>query len=352
MSLRPHRLTHRSLLRAGLFGAATLGLTGCDWAAADGPWNRDPTPPPAGDGALVGTLCTPDGRPVPAAELQLEPADGGDGVGVVTELDGHFEVAGLAPGSWSLDATVGHFSLQRRVEVSDAESDLAAVCLDPAEPRALVLRGPDAAWADRVLERLRGFELAIAHAGTDDAALAASLLATPQGLGDYDVAALGSGLASDAIVLHDGAMGGLRDFLGRGGGLYLSGDTWPILQALVPGSLAPHEHPADHDRVEVQLLGDLAWHAGRAQVELTIVAGQALFAATGADVEVLAEGRVLDAAGDKVDSPLLLRVPVGDGAVVYSALRAPEPADEEWWVGDGVGGDLRGGLIDHLLLRL
>jgi hypothetical protein len=332
-----------------------LLCAGCDWAAADGPWNRPPPTPAAELGGVDGVVCSPDGRPVAGAPVFAEPADGSEPMLLQADEEGGFALPSLPPGSWTLSSATRHFSGERRVEVG---AGVAAVelCFDSHEPRALVLRGPDAAWGDRVLERLRGFDLDIAHAGADDGDGVASLLSTPQGLADYELAAIGGGLGPEAIVEHDAAMNGLRDFLERGGGLYLSGDAWPLLEALAPGSLSPHGQPADHDDVLADVHGPLAGWLGADAVALPVAAGQALFDATGATVDVLVDAEVRDAQRQPVVSPLVLQADVLGGTVVYVGLRAPEPEAGEWWQGPseawGEDWDARAAVIDQLLLRL
>ena len=340
-----------------------LAAVGCDWAAADGPWNDPPEPTP--EVVLltaVGEVTTPDGaRPVAGAVVRLQD-DAGTVAEVGTGSTGRFEVEALPPGAYSVDVVAGHFGMTTVVELSEGPAvfDLGALRLSSTRPVVLDVRDAAAGSFDPVDERLGAMGLASVRVGPSTSAGAADLFATPQGLFEYGLVLIGGDLGWSSLTEDEQAMDGLRDYLEAGGGLYLSGEAWPVLEALVPGAVVVAEAVAGYGYVradvdDVALLEGLAWDG----VGVPMVEGTPLFQAAGPGVEVLLSGEVDAVDGGPVAGPLAVRTTFGAGRIAYVTFRAAEPRADEWWQGspapwslpDG-SWDGRGAAIDRVLLGL
>lgn len=81
----------------------------------------DCDPVSATEGGIVGSFCdpsTPDGNLV-GAQVTVEPVGGGEVVHELTDMNGQFEVNGLAPGLYRVDVTSGSFAFtEPQIEVT------------------------------------------------------------------------------------------------------------------------------------------------------------------------------------------------------------------------------------------
>ena len=349
---------HRNLSLVMLF---VVAQSGCDWAAADGPWNdvEEPTPEPPRL-TVTGTVVTPDGaRPVHGAHLVLSDDAGAEVATATSDAAGRFTWSDVPAGAWALEVTSGHFGLTTAVEVA-AAGDLGDLRLSSTRPIVLDVRDADAASFDPVDERLAALGLASVRVGPTSAGEAAALFSTPQGLFEYGVVLIGGDLDWGPLVGDAAAMDGLADYVASGGGLYLSGGAWPVFLALVPdgGEVAGPSATFGWVRADVReeaLEEGLLWDS----VGVPIVEGDPVLVSAGAGVEVLLRGEVETNDGGSVDGPLAVRLALGDGEIVYVSFRAAEPRADEWWqanpapwsLPDG-SWDGRGAAIDRLLLAL
>jgi hypothetical protein len=389
------RISFRIAVRLALLPAPALPwlpplfplLPACDWAAADGPWNA----PPEGEEPTLlrplGSTCTPDGERG-AGFVSVTWTDVVDDVAFesVSDAWGDWQGTPLAAGRYTVRLDAGRWDGLATVVLPEPSSltgsgdgaggdggpvrDLRIdpLCLGAERPRALVARGAGTAPTDAVLERIRGLGLLHAQEGPSDATALADLLATPQGLSEYGIVALGGGLDLASLTDDDAALGGLFDFLAAGGGLYLSAEAWELAESLLPGSVHPAaERSADH-WTQAALLDPLLAEALQwGGVGLPLPEGAFVAAPfseeTGGPpkgVEILAAADVELASGAALaQSPLLLRSHALGGALIWSAVPAPLPAPDEWWMGsplpwslpDGTW-DGRGALLDRVFLGL
>ena len=333
-------------------------LSACGWSAADGPWNGLPLGP--GDTAsAVGTICAPDGQRG-APGLTVRWVDALDAVLLLTDTDpwGRYSAEEVPPGRYTVEVGGGVFEGLGVATLEPGSTELPPLCLDRARPEALVLRTELASATDLVDDRLEGLGLEHVHEGPVDAAAAGQLLGSPAGLVDYGILAVVGELDFVALAEQPGALDGLRDFLGGGGGLYLSGEGWPLLELLDPGRVArvgfAEGGYLEADVADLALAEQLQW----SRVGLRLHPGASLFA-EGSGVQVLLAGDVTDSDGNTVRAPLVLRLDVEGGEVILASFLAPAPRAGDWWMGDPSGSllpdgswDGRGAVLDRLILQL
>lgn len=326
-----------------------LLLPGCDWSAADGPWNHGDDDDAVGF-TVQGSVCVPDGlRGAPAVAVRWSDTLEQEVFAGTTDPWGDYSVPDLAGGRYTVTVGDGVFGA---VGVANVESDaqLPSLCLDRSRPQALVLRTELASATDLIDARLLGLGLEHVHEGPSDAADAGQLLGSPAGLVDYGVVAVAGELDFDALAAEPGALDGLREFLGRGGGLYLSGEAWPLLELLAPGRVTPSGVEGtgffEATVVNAALADSLQWD----RVGLRLDPGALLFEPS-EDVAVLLEADVAGAV------PVLLRTDVEGGTVVLSSFLAAAPRPGEWWIGEPDGQTLpdgswdgRGAVLDRVVL--
>ncbi len=333
---------------------------GCGWSAADGPWNeRPPTDEPA-VASTEGVVCAPDGvRGAPGLVVSWRDALEEEVIREITDPWGVYQALDLGPGRYTVQVGEGVFTALGIAILAPDQPAPSPLCLDRSRPQALVLRTELASATDLIADRLDGLGLEHVHDGPTDASDAGQLLGSPAGLVDYGVLAIAGELDFQALAAEPGALDGLLEFLGRGGGLYLSGEAWPVLELLAPGRVAPAESSAtgyvQADVVNAVLADELQWD----RVGVRLHSGSVLFEQPGPDVDVLLRGLVTTAAGEQYDAPLLLRTEVNGGAVVLSTFLAPGPRSGDWWIGDPAehmlpdgSWDGRGAVLDRLILQL
>ena len=330
-----------------------FALAGCDWAAADGPWNGEP-PTAVELVDATGAICAPDGmRGAPGLTVRWFDALDQAVLEETTDPWGRYPVS-LPPARYTVAAGDGVFDALGVVSLDEAPQ--APLCLQRSAPQALVLRTELASATDLIDARLDGLGIEHVHDGPTDATTAGQLLGSPAGLVDYGVLAVAGALDFDALAAEPGALDGLREFLGNGGGLYLSGEAWPLLELLAPGRIGAAAHTAE-GFVEADVAdATLALQLDHDTVGVRLHAGAVIFdEPSDLEVDVLLRGTV-----DGVDEPLplLQRLRVEGGTVVLSSFLAPGPRPGEWWMGpptdvlpDG-SWDGRGAVLDRLILQM
>lgn len=335
-------------------------LLGCGWSAADGPWNsRPPVDEPTGVGAR-GVICAPDGlRGAPGLSLSWRDALEAEVLRETTDPWGAYEAADLDPGRYTVEVGEGVFTGLGIATLVAGEPQLPPLCLDRSRPQAIVFRTELASATDLIDDRLDGLGLEHVHDGPVDAGAAGQLLGSPMGLVDYGVVAIAGQLDFEALAAEPGALDGLLEFLERGGGLYLSGEAWPVLDLLAGGRVEPATVSTtgyvEADVVDLALSEQLQWDT----VGLRLHADSVLFDEPGAGVDVLLRGLVTTDDGAQYDAPLLLRTEVSGGTVLLSSFLAPGPRTGDWWIGDPTdqllpdgSWDGRGAVLDRLILQL
>lgn len=217
---------HRSLLLI-----STLALAaGCP--------TEDPSPfrgvtPDAG---IRGVICEPNGVNESAgANVALFPDEDEDGVPdaggalatAVTDYSGEFLLENIGGGTYVAEARKGHriFSfpvvstggIQQRLERQCFPGDSAAVAMieGSCDNPASVLEG-----LGYTVESLDETEL--------------GLLTNPAELDPWDVLLAPCGLPTDWMPQAETVGTVLADWVASGGGLYVSGDAWPLLEAIDP----------------------------------------------------------------------------------------------------------------------
>ncbi len=335
-------------------------LLGCGWSAADGPWNDPTTDDESPVATAQGVVCAPDGvRGVPGLTVSWHDSLEEEVLRETTDPWGEYEAADVDPGRYTVEVGDRVFTGLGIANLAAGESTLPPLCLDRSRPQALVLRTELASATDLISDRLEGLGLEHVHDGPDDAGEAGQLLGSPAGLVDYGVLAVAGRLDFDELAAEPGALDGLLEFLGRGGGLYLSGEAWPLLDLLAPGRVAPSEVTTsgfvEADVVDMTLAEQLQWD----RVGVRLHPDAVLFAPPEADVDVLLRGVVTDTDGQTYEAPLLLRTEVNGGTVLLSSFLAPGPRSGDWWMGDPSAQllpdgswDGRGAALDRLILQL
>lgn len=345
--------------RPPLCGLALLGLVaapGCDWAAADGPWNQTDDEDDAPSVLVSGSVCTPNGlRGVPGVPVSLTDAEDTLVAATTTDPWGAWQVE-VAPGRYTvLAGTADGFSAGSAVQVAaeDEVLDAPATCFGAARPQAFVLES--AASTDRLGARLTGLGLTRVHEGPSSPAAAGQLLGSPQGLEDYGIAALLDELDLSTMLSQAGAVDGLRDHVEAGGLLFLVGDAVPALDALLPGAVTALGGAAVTGWVGATVEDAvLEEHLQWSRVGVPYAKDTPLFQAGEGDVLLRA---TLEGPDGPVTADLLTRFPLGDGTIVLSSIPAPTPRADGWWIGDpeawtqGDGSwDGRGAVLDRVLL--
>ncbi len=346
-------------MRAPLGSIMASLLLGCGWSAADGPWN-DPTPddePAAATGQ--GVVCAPDGaRGVPGLTVTWRDALEVEVLRETTDPWGAYEAVDVGPGRYTVEVGERVFTGLGIANLDVGDSTLPPLCLDRSRPQALVLRTELASATDLISDRLEGLGLEHVHDGPDDPGEAGQLLGSPAGLVDYGVLAIAGRLDFEALAGEAGALDGLLEFLGRGGGLYLSGEAWPMLDLLAAGRVTPSEVRAsgfvEADVADMVLAEQLQWD----RVGVRLHPDAVLFAEPESEVDVLVRGLVTESDGQTYEAPLLMRTEVNGGTVLLSSFLAPGPRSGEWWIGDPSAQllpdgswDGRGAVLDRLILQ-
>ena len=279
-----------------------------------------------------------------------------------TAADGSYAAEVVPAGRYTARLSIGHFAGIGTVRVVDDEAaqELGALCLDRGDPRALVFGAEVDDPADAVDERLEGLGLVHVQLGPSTAAGMAEHLSTPQGLSEYGLVAVSGHLDYETLLNNSAGVGGIEDFLGSGGGLYLSGSAHQVLAALDPEAIAVGEEQGRAQYVLASVVDPAVSEAlGVEQLGIPLDSDTPLPTAFGASWEVVVEGEVELPSGEVVLRPLVARGTLVGGRALYSAVRAPQPAAGEWWRGspqdfslpDGTW-DGRGALLDRLLLEL
>ncbi len=349
--------------RLGVALSAAL-VCGCDWAAVDGPWNEETTQPSAPDLLRArGTVVTPDGgRSVAGVDLQSVDAPG-EVVGVARSgAEGGWEIEGIEPGRYTLTATTGHFVGVAIVDLQPdpPEQEVEPIRLSGTTPIVLDVRSDDGGLVDPVDLRLTAMGSVSVRQGPETGADAAALFAVPQGLGEYGLVLVDGTLDQAPITDSPAALAGLVDFLEGGGGLYLSGEAWTLVDALAPGALEVHSERSAFGYVTADVvLPALSEELGWSRVGVPLVEGMSLPLAAGEGAIPWLRGDVETTSGALVETDLMVEIPFGAGSILYVPFRAPEPRADEWWGGsptpwslpDG-SWDGRGAAVDRGLLRL
>lgn len=346
----------RSLLLGAVLSLTGV-LTGCDWAAADGPWNTVEDVEEVVTHLVGGSVCAPSGlHDVPGLQVEVRNAE--DAVVAEAETDalGEWAVA-LGAGRYTVEAGVGGQFAGFDSVVVDGDDVGGRVCLQGGAPEALVLAGPAAQGSDLLRQRLSGLGLAHVHAGPSTTDDVIQLLASPAGLVDYGVVALLGDLDHAALAADAGALGGLRDHLERGRAVYLSSLAWPVADALAPGRLSVEGEGAAGSWVEADA-SDL-WAGWLDWPVVGVPVAKDLPLLRGADGDALLTAGVETTGGAVVSADLLLRWEQDGGTVVLASFLAPPPRADGWWMGEpdvpaGSDGawDGRGAVLDRVLLQL
>jgi len=343
--------------------SAVLCIGGCGWAAADGPWNDRDQPIP--ESILVpvsGTVCSPSGlRGVPGIEARLvDPSDVVVGE-AITDPWGAWE-AELPEGRFTLNlGGGGSFQAFGVVLVSgSAPIDYGQLCLERGTPKALLFRSAVAEATDLLGQRLSGLGLVHVHSGPSDSDSAAQILASPAGLVEYGLVALLGGLDFETLSAEVGALDGLRDHLGAGGGIFLGADAWPVMDALAPGAVSRIDSVASGGWVPAEVVDPtLAEQLQWPTVGVPLPQDGTLLRAGPGGVPLLTAWVPTGAEGLVQEVDLVIKVSVDGGTVLLSSFLAPPPRADAWWMGDpsevqlpNGAWDGRGGVLDRLLLQL
>ena len=198
-------------------------------------------------GSAVGTICTPNDDPIPGAQVVAHTRDcAGAAIQVRASTDptGYFRLDGLAPGPTTVDVSSGSFIGQFHVEVEAdravtvAEQGSPKACLPTNAARLAVLTG-DYDDIGAVISEL-GFEYDD-FCGTYEAHLPARQLLHDQGrLFQYDVVFINCatgidlrGESPEAVRIRSN----LREFVARGGSIYVSDLAAGVIDSLWPGRI-------------------------------------------------------------------------------------------------------------------
>ncbi len=207
---------------------ASVALTGCPTEPDSGFRMRTP------DAGIRGVICAPDGvHEVHDAFVSLFPDDDEDGepdtldpiASTWTDVDGSYLLPGVGGGTYVGLASKGHRSFTYPVvSAGGTQQRLERECFPGDSARVAVIPGtcdsPDTLLLDL------GYR-AVTLADTD-----LGLLTNPAQLAAWDVVIAPCGMPDTWLPQAETVSGTLTDWLEDGGSLYVSGDAWPLLEAL------------------------------------------------------------------------------------------------------------------------
>ncbi len=207
---------------------ATVALTGC------------PTDPDSGFGVstpaagLRGVICTPDGvNEVHRAGVMLFADEDEDGeqddftlhASAMTDIDGEFLLEGVGDGRYVASVFKGHHSFHFPVvSTGGIQQRLGRLCFPGDSARVAVLPGtcdfPGALWSTL------GYSVDV----LDETEL--GLLTNPAQLAAWDIVMAPCGMSDDWLPQAETVQQTFLPWLDEGGSLYVSGDAWPLLEAI------------------------------------------------------------------------------------------------------------------------
>ena len=207
---------------------ALVALTGC------------PTDPDSGFGlstpaaGIRGVICAPDGvNEVHRAGVMLYADADEDGVqddfdmlaSAMTDIDGEFLLEDVGGGSYVAIARKGHRQFDFPVVSSGGiQQRLDRECFPGDSARVAVLPGtcdtPETIWSSR------GFSVDVL--GEDDL----GLLTNPAQLAGWDIVMAPCGMSDEWLPQAETVQETFEPWLEDGGSLYVSGDAWPLIEAI------------------------------------------------------------------------------------------------------------------------
>lgn len=322
-----------------------LGLAGCAWAAAEGPWNDGEDNGPSRHDVEFFARLDAEERPFGPVDVVTIDGDGvleplgalaGDGRATLSLPEGRHEVL------------VGTTLAQAAVSVV-APGPEVAVVLRCSEASALVVASADAQWSDPYAARLRSLGFGQVH--EPEPAEGLGVLSTPQGLGAYSLVVLLDSIAPAADSLDESTADNLRSFVEGGGTLWLQGRWGAVLPLVDGGEPTRWEMSPPTATVESRssaLSEALGWAESLPSPPVAREQAVALDRLAPILVRVAVAG---------AETLLHGRAEVGGGVVHWTNLRAPQPTPGRWWRGDPEPWILPDGtwdaapsLVDHLLL--
>jgi hypothetical protein len=278
---------------------------------------------------LSGAICDPSGGGLVAgAEVTIwldRDGDGltEDGVPDLTDGDGHFELANLVPGTWTVTVEKGSFHTQFVAEVPDSgmRELPEPQCLEADSVELAVVQGS----YDSIEVLLA--ELALepdVYAGEDRLAL----LSDPEAMAAYDVVFLNCGLPEGLSERKDELAPALRAYVAEGGNLYASDHAFELVEAAWPQAIdfanddtQPHQVRVGFEQSLVASVLDPNLQALLgSSAELTYdIDLWAVVVAPGAGTQVLMSGSPDSLDGVYTEAPLLLRFFSG-GQVLFTTF--------------------------------
>lgn len=327
-------------------------LVGCPTGVEDGFTNRVDN-----NAAVQGSICTPSGtESVAGATVAVYADTDEDGVpdddsvlaSTTTALDGTFTIEGLSAGEYVGVATRGHHQGTFPISyVGESGVRLDAACLEPDTARIALVGGS----CDDIADRMDTLDFVYETIDVGGSAWA-ELLTTSALLSSYDILIAGCGMPDTWGGQAPTVSNVINGFLAAGGSLYVSGDAWPVIEAVDADLVDFFREDDDPDAVNVGVgqTVDATVVAADLQPWFTSGTAEVLFdddhpmiEAVGTDAEVLLTGTVRSADFTTVeDAPLAVHAAgSGGGTILYSSFGLMSESDADVEV-----------LLDELFLSL
>lgn len=278
-------------------------------------------------GAINGQVCGPDGSSwIAGATVWATTAAGR--VETTTDIDGRFELQGLAPGNTDLHIEKGSFTTVTNVEViaNQSTSLPAAECVEQGDVRIAVISGQYDTIED-ILDYL-AIDYDVVDGRTGNASV--NFLRDEGAYDYYDVIFFNCGF-SDAWLQHDAEISAkLYDFVNNGGSVYASDWAYYVVENTFPDANLFHgddgqpdsAHVGDEQTLQATVLDlnmQILLGGASAQINYDLGIWTAMVA-PGPATDVLISGDYSYNGNQSRVGPLATRFHVGDGTVIFTTF--------------------------------
>ncbi len=306
--------------------AGCVGLSGEDTFRRSG----------ANSGGAEGTICLPGGiEGVRGARVEVYADDDMDEVpdsdtviaSTFTDIDGNFVFEDLTAGSYVATANRGHFDLSFAFTfVAGNRATVAPSCFEVDEVAITQIDGscddPKSGYEDM------GFE--VTTLGTSDQEWL-DLLTNANDVDDVEILLLPCGLPEDWLPQGPTISTVLYDWMDAGGSLYVSGDAWPVIEAIDADALDMLRDDLDLDAPEVGfgevitariVDQELTPHFPNGTARIRMTDGWPVVSAVGEGMSVIVDGPAATIDFENVDNAPLMaqRTLVEGGGFIYSTF--------------------------------
>ena len=282
---------------------------------------------------IRGVICTPDGvNEVYGANVALfndadedgQPDDSSSLAVAITDIAGGFLLEGIGGGTYVAEVRKGHRTFSFPVvSTGGIQQRLERTCFPGDSAAVAVIEGT----CDDPNLTLEGLGYQSEQLGEDEL----GLLTNPAEIAAFDVVMAPCGMPTTWMPQAETVAQTINDFIAGGGALYVSGDAWPLLEALDPELVdwvGEDEEPTAANvgfgaTVQGRVTDDGLSEALGGALEIVYSNNWSMIEAAGEDWGWLASGTVQTLSGQFYeDAPLAmtLRGGQGSGSVTYSTF--------------------------------